>query len=71
MSEGHSASEVAMITVCPQGPLLLRGDFEIVDAEGQSIEARKGPVALCRCGGSAIKPFCDGTHKLMKFERPK
>ncbi|MEU5839532.1 CDGSH iron-sulfur domain-containing protein [Streptomyces diacarni] len=71
MSEGRSASEAAMITVCPQGPLLLRGDFEIVDAEGQSIEARKGPVALCRCGGSAIKPFCDGTHKLLKFERPK
>lgn len=35
-----------MITVCPQGPLLLRGDFEIVDAEGQSIDARQGPVAL-------------------------
>ncbi|MGZ2223993.1 CDGSH iron-sulfur domain-containing protein [Glutamicibacter nicotianae] len=71
MSDGHCAADAATITVCPQGPLLLRGDFEIVDAEGQPIEARQGPVALCRCGGSAIKPFCDGTHKLMKFERQK
>ncbi|MGO4295389.1 hypothetical protein [Glutamicibacter sp. MCAF14] len=46
MIDGHSASGAAMITVCPQGPLLLRGDFEIVDAEGQSIDARQGPVAL-------------------------
>ena len=56
------------ITVCPRGPLLVRGDFEILDAEGQPVPQRPGTVALCRCGGSAIKPFCDGTHKLNRFE---
>ncbi|WP_334122047.1 CDGSH iron-sulfur domain-containing protein [Glutamicibacter sp.] len=71
MSDDCCASEAAIITVCPQGPLLLRGDFEILDADGQHIDTRQGPVALCRCGGSAIKPFCDGTHKLIKFEGRK
>ncbi len=67
MSDAALTSTPVTITVCPQGPLLLRGDFEIFDAEGRSIDPRQGAVALCRCGGSAIKPFCDGTHKLMKF----
>ena len=63
-----SAEDGAEIVVCPQGPLLVRGDFEIVDADGNTIERRR-TVALCRCGGSAIKPYCDGTHKANGFER--
>lgn len=55
------------ITLCPNGPLLVRGDFEILDAHDQPVDARRGTVALCRCGGSAIKPFCDGTHKVNGF----
>lgn len=57
------------ITVCPRGPLLVRGDFEILDAEGQPIERTRETVALCRCGASAIKPYCDGSHKLNGFEK--
>lgn len=63
----ESTSEGAHITLCTDGPLLVRGDFDIADAHGNPVEARRGTVALCRCGGSAIKPFCDGTHKLNGF----
>ena len=55
------------ITLCANGPLLVRGDFEIKDVHGNPVDARRGTVALCRCGGSAIKPFCDGTHKVNGF----
>jgi CDGSH-type Zn-finger protein len=55
------------VTPYEDGPLLLRGDFAIVTTDGQPIEARRGTVALCRCGKSAIKPFCDGTHKVVGF----
>ena len=65
----ENKQENTQITVCPRGPLLVRGDFEILDADGEVIEPRRGTVALCRCGGSAIKPFCDGTHKLNRFEQ--
>lgn len=55
------------ITAYPDGPLLLRGDVELVTADGEPIERHRPTVALCRCGLSAIKPFCDGTHKLSNF----
>lgn len=58
----------ASIVACPNGPLLVRGDFEIVTPDGVPIPRDRETVALCRCGGSAIKPYCDGTHKLMKFD---
>ena len=55
------------IVTCANGPLLVRGDFELVDSNGETIDCRRRTVALCRCGASNIKPFCDGTHKLMGF----
>jgi CDGSH-type Zn-finger protein len=55
------------ITAYPDGPLLVRGEARIVDAEGNPIERRRRTVALCRCGLSSIKPFCDGTHKAAGF----
>jgi CDGSH-type Zn-finger protein len=57
----------ASVTLCPDGPLLVRGDFVIVDALGAAVDAHRSTVALCRCGKSAIKPFCDGTHKKVAF----
>ena len=63
-----SKSGNAEIVVCPRGPLLARGGFEVLDAEGNAVPRTRETVALCRCGGSAIKPFCDGTHKLNGFE---
>ncbi|MFC8302714.1 CDGSH iron-sulfur domain-containing protein [Specibacter sp. NPDC057265] len=62
-----SAASEQEIVVCPDGPLLVRGDFEIVSTTGQDIPRRRKTVALCRCGASGIKPFCDGTHKLIGF----
>lgn len=61
-------SENTEIVVCPRGPLLVRGDFRIFDAHGVPVPQSRETVVLCRCGGSAIKPFCDGTHKLTGFE---
>lgn len=55
------------ITACPNGPLLVRGDVELVDADGSPIPRSRRTVALCRCGVSTIKPFCDGTHKTVGF----
>jgi CDGSH-type Zn-finger protein len=56
-------------TIIPyeDGPLIVRGDFRMCTPDGTPIDAGRATVALCRCGKSAIKPFCDGTHKLVKF----
>lgn len=62
-----ASPQPASITACPDGPLLVRGDFELVDAAGAPIPRRRGTVALCRCGFSALKPYCDGSHKAAGF----
>jgi uncharacterized Fe-S cluster protein YjdI len=49
------------------GPLLVRGGVRIVDAEGNLLYEGER-AALCRCGGSSNKPFCDGTHRTNGFE---
>ncbi|MCX6501755.1 MAG: CDGSH iron-sulfur domain-containing protein [Microbacterium sp.] len=54
------------LVVCPDGPLLVRGAIDLRDDEGNPIVSRRRTVALCRCGNSAIKPWCDGTHKLLR-----
>ena len=56
------------VTPYPDGPLLVRGDFTMVTVDGETIETGRSTVALCRCGMSAIKPFCDGTHRTIKFK---
>jgi CDGSH-type Zn-finger protein len=55
--------DVARITPYRDGPLLVRGPFAITDQDGHEIEVHQGTVALCRCGRSRRKPFCDGMHK--------
>ena len=57
----------ATITPYRDGPLLVRGDFRLVDTDGHEIDPGRKTVALCRCGKSGIKPFCDGTHKRSGF----
>jgi CDGSH-type Zn-finger protein len=57
----------AIVVPCENGPLLLRGDFTLRTPDGETIDPGRSVVALCRCGRSAIKPFCDGTHKAINF----
>jgi CDGSH-type Zn-finger protein len=57
----------ATITPYEDGPLIVRGDFEMRAPDGTPIEPGRATVALCRCGKSAIKPFCDGIHKAIDF----
>jgi CDGSH-type Zn-finger protein len=58
----------AKITVNHNGPLRIEGDFEILDPQGKAFGlAGRATVALCRCGHSANKPFCDGSHKTSGF----
>jgi CDGSH-type Zn-finger protein len=62
--------DAVLITPYRDGPLLVRGRFELLDADGSPIGRRRNPVALCRCGKSKTRPFCDGTHKLIGFRAP-
>ena len=57
-----------VLAIDPQvnGPLKVRGNLEIVSGTGRVV-ARVTSAALCRCGGSASKPFCDGTHAEIGF----
>ena len=59
-------SDETTVTPMKNGPLLLRGNIRIVDAEGNEVAVLER-AALCRCGGSSNKPFCDGTHKTNGF----
>jgi CDGSH-type Zn-finger protein len=63
-------TDPARITPYRDGPYIVRGDFVITDQEGNEIDARRRTVALCRCGKSQMRPFCDGTHKLIGFRAP-
>lgn len=65
MSDELPASTV---TVYPDGPLIVRGDFAVRELDGEPIETGR-TVALCRCGRSAVKPFCDGSHKVSRVQR--
>jgi len=56
------------IIACVNGPLLVRGDVELFSSTGEPIPRRRGTIALCRCGASTIKPFCDGSHKIVEFK---
>lgn len=52
------------------GPLVVRGEFRLQDQDGNEIESGRETVALCRCGKSRMRPFCDGSHKLVDFRAP-
>lgn len=51
------------------GPYVIDSDdVRIVDWEGREYRVERRPVALCRCGASTRKPFCDGTHSKIGFD---
>jgi CDGSH-type Zn-finger protein len=63
-------NDETLIVPYRDGPLLVRGPFRMTDQEGHPIEVGRKTVALCRCGKSRTRPFCDGTHKLVRFRAP-
>ena len=59
---------MARITVRDNGPYLVEGDdVTVADATGVEFKIERTPFALCRCGASANRPFCDGTHGRVGF----
>lgn len=55
------------IEVSPNGPYLIKTECLIIHADGNE-ELKTGTVALCRCGASSTKPYCDGSHRKIGFE---
>jgi CDGSH-type Zn-finger protein len=59
---------MSQITITPtdDGPYLVRGTVTLLDADGAAYEVGQ-TIALCRCGQSKTRPFCDGTHESANF----
>jgi CDGSH-type Zn-finger protein len=56
------------ITIRPNGPYVVEGDVELLDVNGTKVDTSDRPrIALCRCGASVTKPYCDGTHSKIGF----
>ncbi len=53
------------VILCPDGPMLLRGDHVVEGPDGTAHPTTRPVSAVCRCGKSASQPWCDGTHKLL------
>jgi uncharacterized Fe-S cluster protein YjdI/CDGSH-type Zn-finger protein len=62
----EAVPETTTVTVRRDGPLYLRGNIEVRDADGAVIR-RDTRMALCRCGASRTKPFCDNSHLMVGF----
>ena len=58
-------ADPADVVLCEGGPVLLRGDHVVEEADGTRHRTTRPVTAVCRCGRSAIQPWCDGTHKLL------
>ncbi|MGH9871562.1 MAG: CDGSH iron-sulfur domain-containing protein [Pyrinomonadaceae bacterium] len=61
---------MAEVTVraTPNGPFVVQGLIELLDTAGDKYTLDKESIALCRCGHSENKPFCDGTHSKIGFQ---
>lgn len=63
-------SEPIVIRCRDNGPFVIKAPFQLVDHDGKpfTIPAGKETIALCRCGASKNKPFCDGAHNGCGFQ---
>ncbi len=61
------SAQILKIQVSANGPYIVNTECLIVHSDGKE-ERKQGKVTLCRCGGSANKPYCDGTHKKIGFK---
>ena len=70
MAEPATPAGVTEIKVRENGPYRVQGPFRMIDADGSEYDVGEEGrvVALCRCGGSTTKPFCDGTHSRAGFD---
>ncbi len=52
------------------GPFVVEGELKLTDHEGNAfpLDSTKPAIALCRCGASSNKPFCDGSHRNIEFK---
>jgi CDGSH-type Zn-finger protein len=57
------------VTITPyrDGPLVVRGAVSLLDDQGREVDAGRNTIALCRCGRSKLRPFCDGSHARTTF----
>lgn len=62
----EQSHEGVSVEFMPNGPALVKGKFHIKE-KGQWV-SKNGPVALCRCGHSNTKPYCDGSHRTADFK---
>ncbi len=60
------SAHIMKVEITPDGPYLIKNECVIKHSDGRE-ERKTGTVALCRCGGSANKPYCDGSHKKKGF----
>jgi len=58
------------VNILENGPIILESKDPASVKIGGATDDKTGPIALCRCGRSSTKPFCDGTHREAKFEAP-
>jgi CDGSH-type Zn-finger protein len=71
VTEEQRDPDEVRILVRNNGPLRIYGPVKLVDIEGKVYAIATGEFfSLCRCGQSARKPFCDGTHKSIGFDAP-
>jgi CDGSH-type Zn-finger protein len=72
-TEEHAMSDPLVVRCRENGPLVIQGPVKVLDHLGNEfpIPLGKDTIALCRCGQSKNKPFCDGSHKLVGFRSPE
>jgi len=64
-SVGEAKQAPVEVTPCADGPVLVRGADTVRDDQGTPHEVTRPVVAVCTCGKSQRKPWCDGTHKVI------
>jgi hypothetical protein len=61
------SATITKVEVTPNGPYIINSECLIVHSDGRT-ETKAGAVALCRCGASFTKPYCDGSHEKIEFK---
>ncbi|CAA9486520.1 MAG: hypothetical protein AVDCRST_MAG17-517 [uncultured Solirubrobacterales bacterium] len=67
---GRRSRPSVSLTPYPDGPVVVRGPFRLVDSAGDEVATHRRAVALCRCGRSRLGALCDGTHRSTGFRAP-